>query len=135
MKIRRKHRFEAGVETGSMNDIMFFLMLFFLLVSTLGNPNIIPLLLPGAKASSVVSKKQLTLSVKQDKTYYIDKTPIPTESLEAELVARTKVSSDTEVTVVVRADSRLTVQDLVDILAIGSKNHIKMLLATDQKGK
>ena len=72
MKIKRKHRFEAGVETGSMNDIMFFLMLFFLLVATLGNPNIIPLLLPGAKASSSVAKKQLTLSMTEDKKLFLE---------------------------------------------------------------
>jgi biopolymer transport protein ExbD len=131
MKIKRKHRFEAGVETGSMNDIMFFLMLFFLLVATLGNPNIIPLLLPGAKASTAVTRQQLTLSITQEHKYYIEKQEIPYETLESELLARGQKTPD--VTVVIRADNRLTVQDLVDILAIGSKNHIKMLLATDRK--
>ena len=132
MKIKRKHRFEAGVETGSMNDIMFFLMLFFLLVATLGNPNIIPLLLPGAKASTAVTRQQLTLSITQEHKYYIEKQEIAYETLESELVARSQKTAD--VTVVIRADNRLTVQDLVDVLAIGSKNHIKMLLATDRKG-
>jgi biopolymer transport protein ExbD len=131
MKIKRKHRFEAGVETGSMNDIMFFLMLFFLLVATLGNPNIIPLLLPGAKASTAVTRQQLTLSITQDRKYYIEKQEIAYETLESELLARGQKTPD--ITVVIRADNRLTVQDLVDILAIGSKNHIKMLLATDRK--
>jgi biopolymer transport protein ExbD len=131
MKIKRKHKFEAGVETGSMNDIMFFLMLFFLLVATLGNPNIIPLLLPGAKASTAVTRQQLTLSITQEHKYYIEKQEIPYETLESELLARGQKTPD--VTVVIRADNRLTVQDLVDILAIGSKNHIKMLLATDRK--
>lgn len=131
MKIKRKHRFEAGVETGSMNDIMFFLMLFFLLVATLGNPNIIPLLLPGAKASTAVTRQQLTLSITQERKYYIEKQEIAYETLEGELVARGQKLTD--LTVVIRADNRLTVQDLVDILAIGSKNHIKMLLATDRK--
>jgi biopolymer transport protein ExbD len=132
MKIKRKHRFEAGVETGSMNDIMFFLMLFFLLVATLGNPNIIPLLLPGAKASTAVTRQQLTLSITQEKKYFIEKQEIAYETLESELIARSQKSAD--MTVVIRADNRLSVQDLVDILAIGSKNHIKMLLATDRKG-
>ena len=132
MKIKRKHRFEAGVETGSMNDIMFFLMLFFLLVATLGNPNIIPLLLPGAKASTAVTRQQLTLSITQEHKYFIEKQEIAYETLESELITRSQKSAD--MTVVIRADNRLTVQDLVDILAIGSKNHIKMLLATDRKG-
>ena len=130
MKIKRKHRFEAGVETGSMNDIMFFLMLFFLLVATLGNPNIIPLLLPGAKASSSVAKKQLTLSMTEDKKLFLEKVPISMETLEAELTQR---AVNQDATVVLRADGRLTVQDLVDVLAVGSKLRIKMLLATNQK--
>jgi biopolymer transport protein ExbD len=132
MKIKRKRHFEAGVETGSMNDIMFFLMLFFLLVATLGNPNIIPLLLPGAKASSTIAKKQLTLSITEDKKYFIDRAEVQFPNLETELVSRT-TQQNSDVTVILRADNRLTVQDLVDILAIGSKNHIKMLLATNQK--
>ncbi len=132
MKIKRKRHFEAGVETGSMNDIMFFLMLFFLLVATLGNPNIIPLLLPGAKSSSTIAKRQLTLSITEEHKYFIDRAEVKFDALEGELVSRTKVP-DADVTVILRADNRLTVQDLVDILAIGSKNHIKMLLATNQK--
>ena len=130
MKIKRKHRFEAGVETGSMNDIMFFLMLFFLLVATLGNPNIIPLLLPGAKASSSVAKKQLTLSMTEDKKLFLEKSEIAMADLEGEL---TKRAVNQDATVVLRADGRLSVQDLVDVLAVGSKLRIKMLLATNQK--
>ncbi|MFZ4800138.1 MAG: biopolymer transporter ExbD, partial [Bacteroidia bacterium] len=46
MKLRRKKRFEAEVATSSLNDIMFFLLLFFLIISTIANPNVIKVLLP-----------------------------------------------------------------------------------------
>ena len=52
MKIKRKKTFQAEVFTTSLNDIMFFLLLFFLIVSTLANPNVIKILLPRAQSST-----------------------------------------------------------------------------------
>ena len=49
MKIQRRKRFAAEVSTASLNDIMFFLLLFFLIISTLANPNVIKIMLPKAK--------------------------------------------------------------------------------------
>ncbi len=51
MKIRRKSRFAPEVFTHSLNDIMFFLLLFFLIISTMSNPNVIKLMLPKASAT------------------------------------------------------------------------------------
>ena len=58
MKLRRKKRFEAEVATSSLNDIMFFLLLFFLIISTIANPNVIKVLLPKADKSQTLNKKQ-----------------------------------------------------------------------------
>jgi biopolymer transport protein ExbD len=132
MKIKHPAEFKAEVATASLNDIMFFLLLFFLIVSTFANPHVIKLLLPKAESSQTVTKKQITLSVNKDKQYFIDRIPIPFGQLESELM---KLSNEIpDVTIVVRADHSLTIQDLVDILQIGSKLRIKMILATDKKG-
>jgi biopolymer transport protein ExbD len=118
----------AEVYTGSLNDIMFFLLLFFLIVSTLANPSIIKLLLPKAASSATVNKIQITLSVDKDKRYYLNNTEVPLENLEAEIKKATaNVESPT---IVLRFDSSLSVQDLVDVLQIGTKIQIKMVLAT-----
>ncbi len=130
MKLRR-HKEEPEVSTESLNDIMFFLLLFFLIVATFANPNVINLLLPKAQATQSIAKKQVTLSITKDKQYYIEKRPVAYEALESELNAFKGQMED--VTIVVRTDYSLTVQDLVDVLSIGAKLKIKMILATDKK--
>jgi len=128
MKIRRKSRFAPEVFTSSLSDIMFFLMLFFLIISTMSNPNVIKLLLPKASATQKMYKKQITLSIDDKKVYYIDKTPIPFEQLETEL--KTIFEGVEERTIVLRVDKNLAVQDLVDVLELGAKQDIKMVMAT-----
>ncbi|WP_025764403.1 ExbD/TolR family protein [Dyadobacter tibetensis] len=128
MKIRRKARFAPEVFTHSLNDIMFFLLLFFLIISTMSNPNVIKLMLPKASASQQMYKKQITLSIDENKVYYIDKEPIPGDMLEARLIDI--FAGIEERTIVLRVDKNLAVQDLVDVLELGAKNDIKMVMAT-----
>ena len=118
------------MEVSALNDIMFFLMLFFLIASTLANPNVIKLLLPQAKAGQTVSKQQYSLTVSKDLDYYInnEKTSLSFDQLEPRLKAISDNSND--VTVVLKVDRAIQVQNLVDVLAIGSKYKIKMILAT-----
>lgn len=130
MKLRRKNKFAAEVATSSLNDIMFFLLLFFLIISTVANPNVIKLLLPKAASTQQLSKKQVTLSVDADKKYYIDKKPVDPANLENEL--KLIMAGIAEPTVVVRFDKTLTVQDLVDVLQTGAKLNIKMVMATSK---
>jgi biopolymer transport protein ExbD len=128
MKIRRKARFTPEVFTHSLNDIMFFLLLFFLIISTMANPNVIKLMLPKAGSSQQVYKKQITLSVDANKNYFIDKNSVPYDALEAEL--ERIFQNVEERTVVLRVDKTLAVQDLVDVLELGAKQNIKMVMAT-----
>ncbi|MCF0071429.1 biopolymer transporter ExbD [Dyadobacter sp. CY261] len=128
MKIRRKSRFAPEVFTHSLNDIMFFLLLFFLIISTMSNPNVIKLMLPKASATQQMYKKQITLSIDDKKAYFIDKEPIPFDRLEAEL--QNIFANVEERTIVLRVDKNLAVQDLVDVLELGAKNDIKMVMAT-----
>lgn len=130
MKFKRQRRFHAEVATASLNDIMFFLMLFFLIISTLGNPNVIKLLLPKSqKSDHDVSKQPISLSITADKRYYINSTQVPFDQLESRIISATQ--SMEEPTVVLRAESSLTVQDLVDVMALGAKLKVRMVLATE----
>ncbi|MGD0711182.1 MAG: biopolymer transporter ExbD [Bacteroidales bacterium] len=128
MNLRRTPRYTAEVYTGSLNDIMFFLLLFFLIISTLANPSVIKLLLPKSNASQAVTKPQISLSVTADKTYYINNTAVKIDQLESELKKATQNLS--EPLIILRFDNKLTVQDLVDVLQIGSNLKIKMVLGT-----
>lgn len=131
MSIKRKRRFHAEVATSSLSDIMFFLLLFFLIISTLANPNVIKMTLPKAKSNEKTNKQLISLSVTEDKKFYINKQPVEFEELEASLMS--KIGDDKQQTVVVRIPFNLQVQDLVDVLQIGVKNNLKFVIATSPK--
>ncbi|GGF07132.1 ExbD/TolR family protein [Flavobacterium limi] len=131
MSIKRKRRFHAEVATSSLSDIMFFLLLFFLIISTLANPNVIKMTLPKAKSNEKTNKQLISLSVTEDKKFYIDKQPVTFEELETSLMS--KIGDNKEQTVVVRIPFNLQVQDLVDVLQIGVKNNLKFVIATSPK--
>jgi biopolymer transport protein ExbD len=128
MKLRRKNKLIAEVATSSMNDIMFFLMLFFLIMSTLLNPNVIKLTLPNSKHSQAIHKKEISLSITKDLQYFLENKPVVFDQLETEI--QRSVANEQEATVILRCDNGLTIQDLVNVLEIGNKLKIKMILAT-----
>lgn len=131
MQLRRKSRMTSEVSTSSLSDIMFFLMLFFLIISTLVNPSVIKLMLPKSEAGKAVAKQTITLSVDAEKNYYINNTQVAYEQLEPQLASQTQSMEDP--TVVLRADNTLTVQTIVDLITLGNKLKIKMVLATTNK--
>jgi biopolymer transport protein ExbD len=128
MPIKRNKRFHAEVATSSLSDIMFFLLLFFLIISTLSNPNVIKMTLPKSKNNEKTNKQLISLSVTEEKRFYLDKQEVPFDKLEQELL--TKIGDNKEQAVVVRIPYNLQVQDLVDVLQIGVKNNLKFVIAT-----
>jgi biopolymer transport protein ExbD len=128
MAIKRKKRFHAGVETSSMSDIMFFLLLFFLIISTLANPNVIKVPLPDANKTDNTGGSHLTLTITSDKHYFLDKEEVTLANLEMRLLQETKKRKDE--TVVIRPAYDLDVQDLIDMLQLGLKNQLKFVIAT-----
>ena len=131
MIINRRRHFKPEVSTSSLNDIMFFLLLFFLIVSSLANPNVIKLLLPNSKSAQNLNKQQISISVTKDKRYFIDNRQIAFNDLE--LLLKSRISSLQEPTVILRLENSLTVQDLVDVLEIGTRLQVKMVMATNKK--
>src|SRR4051812_45015221 len=83
MNLRRRKRANAEVHTAAMNDIMFFLMLFFLIASTVTNPNIVKLILPRSDSGQAVSKKTINVVITKDLEYYIERQPISLDQLQA----------------------------------------------------
>ncbi len=128
MNFRRKKRFEAEVATSSLNDIMFFLLLFFLIISTLANPSVIKVLLPKSTPSQGVVKQQVNLTITKDKEYYLeDKLIVP---VDLENAISKLVKDKPDMSIVLRMDATLTIQDLVDVLATGTKLKIRIVMAT-----
>jgi biopolymer transport protein ExbD len=131
MAIKRNKRFHVEVATSALSDIMFFLLLFFLIISTLANPNVIKVPLPKSDANETTNKQHVTLTVTEDKKYFIYKEEISKDQVEARLVAETKKLKDE--TVVLRIPKESQVQELVDLLGLGMKNNLKIIIATTDK--
>ncbi len=128
MAIKRNKRFHAEVATSSLSDIMFFLLLFFLIISTLANPNVIRMTLPKSKTNEKTNKQLITLSVTEDKRFFIDKEEVDFSQLEDKLLS--KMAPEKQQTVVIRIPATMQVQNLVDVLQIGVKNKLKFVIAT-----
>lgn len=128
MAIKRNKRFHAEIPTSSLSDIMFFLLLFFLIISTLANPNVIKLILPKAQTSEATNKNHITLSITEDKKYFLDKQEIAFSELRNAIQIITTNRNDK--TVIIRIPKGLKVQDLVDVLQIGSELKLNFSIAT-----
>lgn len=130
MNIRRNKHFKPEVSTSSLNDIMFFLLLFFLIVSTLANPNVIKVLLPTAKTAQNINKQQISLTVTAEKKYFVNQKEVPLNLLEQTI--KDQIEGIEGPTIILRFAKSLNVQDLVDVLEIGVKLNLKMVMATDK---
>ena len=130
MKIERKKYRSAEVYTSSLNDIMFFLLLFFLIVSTMITPAVVRVALPNASAAqNVTIKKTIQLVVTEDLKYYLNNNNVAFDQIEPELGRLLQDKKDNEeFNVILQADKKLSLQDVVDIINIGYKLNVKMVL-------
>ncbi len=126
--LRKKKEPTAEVFTSSMNDIMFFLMLFFIIISTLLNPSMIKVSLPNTQYSQSIQKKEINLTVTKEKNYFVNNSQVPFDALENQL--KKELSRFPDAFIMLRFDKTLTIQDLVTVLAIGNKLNSKMIIAT-----
>ncbi|SDS37853.1 biopolymer transport protein ExbD [Mucilaginibacter mallensis] len=127
----RKNRIAAEVQTSAMNDIMFFLLLFFLIASTITNPNVIKLLLPKSSTSQSVTKKTVNVSITKDLRYFVDKKETKTDQLQTAIAAYKNLAS--EVTIVLYVDKTVAIQDAVVVMDVAQKLNMKLVLATEPK--
>jgi len=128
---KREGRISAEMQTSAMNDIMFFLLLFFLIASTVTNPNVIKLLLPKSSSGKSVSKKTIVVSVTKDLKYFVDRKPVTVAELPNTLASYKPLA--TNLTIVLYVDKTVAIQDVVQIMDIAQKLNIKLVLATEPK--
>jgi len=135
MKIERRKQRTAEVYTASLNDIMFFLLLFFLIISTLATPATIRVLLPNAKTSEdAVIKKNINLTITADRHYFVDDKEVTFEQIEPQIASiLSKKKEKEEMIVLLQADKSLNLQDVVSVIDIGNKLNVKMVLFTKKE--
>lgn len=129
MGLRKRHR-EAEVSTDSLNDIMFFLLLFFLILSTMISPNAMKVNLASSKANKPVEakKKPLHLAVTKDHRFFIENNEIEFNNLEPAIAAVTAGQEDA--LIILSIDKDLTWQDAIDVMQIGDRLKCKMVVST-----
>jgi len=134
MNFRSSRKQEFEIFSNSFSDIMFFLMLFFLIVSTMITPGAIKLALPQADKSPQMNKQteKVAISITKDLKYYFNDKQIQFAQIESELLRIKKENA--EAFAVVRCDNTIAVQTMVDVLQLGNKTGVKMVLATSKKG-
>lgn len=136
MAIRRQNQVKSDFSSSTMSDLVFLLLIFFMLTSTLIAPNAVKLLLPES-TSKTMAKQNVTVYINDDFTFFVEETPTSIESLESAIeheIAGVKNGS-----IVLRADKAVPVQYVVNVIdavnAINNKYGTlhKVILATSPK--
>ena len=130
MALRSKHKLSAAFSMSSMTDIVFLLLIFFMLTSTLVTTNALDLVLPNSTAQTV-KKQRVSVSINEDLEYFIDKEAVEFRYIEAQLID--KLTEQDELVVVLRVDKSVPVEYAVEVMDIAYRNKFKIVLATKQK--
>lgn len=133
MKFRKRHREEtAEVFTDSLNDILFILLMFFLIVATLANPNVVKVGLPrGTK--DVKAKQNIMVSIDKNQQYFIGTTKVESAIFDSLLrmeIKKYKAFVDTP-TVVINADTTAYYGEVFRIMRIAKKDTAKVVARID----
>jgi biopolymer transport protein ExbD len=129
MNLRRRKRIESEVNTHSLNDIMFFLLLFFLITSTMVNPNVIPINLPKAQGERAIVNKNVTVTIDENNEFFVNKKPTDSENLKTAIEEEKKLIGQEEVVILVNADEDVPVKKVALIMQYGKELNLKVLLA------
>lgn len=133
MNIRKRLRTHPEMHTGALNDILFILLLFFLIVSTLANPNVIKVSNPKAK-SDTRAKQTVVVTVDKDQNLYIGSQRTSLEQLEPELKAY--LSKETEKpSVVINGDSTSHLGTAIKVMQVIKKLGATPVMAVDNSGR
>ncbi|MCO5248785.1 MAG: biopolymer transporter ExbD [Chitinophagales bacterium] len=128
MNFGKRQREKGEIYIASLNDIMFFLLLFFLIASSLVKSNGLNLNLPSANAQ-VVPDKTIDVSITKDMQYYVNKNPVSLEMLASTL--QSEIDPNQSPTIVIRADRNLPLEQVVQVMSIVKGMNLKMVLATE----
>lgn len=126
MNLRGRNRVNASFNMSSMTDIVFLLLIFFMLTSTLVTVSAIDVLLPKA-GGKTENKTSVAVSITSKSEFYIDKTKVSEKNLEIEIL--NKVGPDKQKTVVIRGDQNVAYKNVMKVIDIANKNKLKMILA------
>ncbi|MDE5732605.1 MAG: biopolymer transporter ExbD [Bacteroidales bacterium] len=134
MAIKRTTKVDSGFSMSSMTDIVFLLLIFFLVTSTLINPNALKLLLPKS-TGQVSAKATVSVSIKHWKdtdtfSYHINGNKAPIDFAEVEDALIGLLQQEEDPTFSIYADETVPVREVVQVMNIAKRNHYKVIMAT-----
>jgi len=127
MALRKRNKLLSEFSMASMTDIVFLLLIFFMITSTLVNPNAIKLLLPQS-SNQTAAKPLTTVSITRDLRYYVESKRVSFEELEPTL--QQKLGKESEVYVSLHAHEDVPMKEVIKVMNIAKRNQYKMILAT-----
>ncbi len=130
MEIRGRNKINPNFNMSSMTDIVFLLLIFFMLTSTLVTVNALDIILPKAQGKTE-NKKSTSVSITKKLEFYIDKKKVKEGDLEKYLV--NNLSNQENPTIVLRAEEGVPIEKAVKVLDIANRNKIKVILAVRPK--
>lgn len=130
MGIRSRNKVSPNFNMSSMTDIVFLLLIFFMLTSTLVSPNALKLLLPSS-SSKTLSPQTVSVSVTKELEYYVDQEKVEFEFIEPILIK--KMAGNDDNSIILHVDKQIAVEEAVKVIDIASRNKFKMVLATKPK--
>jgi len=134
MNIRRRQAHDPQGHSSALNDILFILLLFFLIISTLANPNVVKLSIPKAK-SDTKAKQTVVVSVNDKQEFFVGTSPVAVDSLKPRIAAAIARSTDAEPTVVINADKQATADNIVAIMRAAHDLQLRTVLAVDNNSR
>ncbi len=130
MDLNSRNKIDPTFNMSSMTDIVFLLLIFFMLTSTLVTVNALDILLPKAQGKTE-NKKAVSVSITKDLKFYIDKEKVSETQLENYLLAQ--LSGKDNPSIVLRAEEGVPIEKAVKVLDIANRNKIKVILAVRPK--
>jgi len=133
MALKSRNKVSADFNMSSMTDIVFLLLIFFMLTSTLVTQNALELVLPQSSSKNTETTSLSVSIEKKDKiiNYYIDKEKVEFEKLEAKLIIKLREAKDKGI--VLNADKSVEIEHVVKVMEIAYNNKFKLVLATSQE--
>ena len=126
MNLRGRNKVDPSFNMSSMTDIVFLLLIFFMLTSTLVTVSAIDVLLPKA-GGKTENNTSISVSIKSNSTFYIDKAEVSSLQLEREILK--KVGIDKKKTIIIRGDKAAPYEKVMNVIDIANKHKLKMILA------
>lgn len=129
MNFRSKSKIRSEFSLASMSDLIFLLLIFFLITSTLISPNGIKVVLPKASNRPITPKQSVTVSVDAQGQVYINKNLTSIELLPTQL--QTELNGIEDATVGINADKTVPYDKVMDVIKVATKLKYRILLKTD----